>query len=70
MWIMNADKRFDRLLNDVRFAQLVSVMESLIWNKDGRYTYEEMLDAVYVAQVRFLERNPTTTMIELKNDID
>lgn len=57
----NRDKRFDRALNDARFAHLVKVIEQMLYH-DTRITYDEILDAAFVAYCKYREANPTLVM--------
>lgn len=63
----NQDRRFDRFFNDSRFHALVKFMENLFYS-DNRFTYEEVLDAAFVARCRFIEMNPSATMIALDRE--
>jgi hypothetical protein len=57
----NQDKRFDRYMNDNRFATIVKHFEQLLYS-DTRVTYDEILDAAFVAYVKYREANPTMVM--------
>lgn len=58
---MNKDERFNRYTKDPRFHRLVKVIEDWFYS-DNRITYEEVLDAAYVARVRYVELNPTVVL--------
>lgn len=57
----NQDPRFERYLQDAKFHHLVQMIENLFYS-DHRVTYENILDAAYVARVRYVEMNPTITL--------
>lgn len=57
----NQDKRFDRYMNDNRFATMVKHFEQLLYS-DTRVTYDEILDAAFVAYVKYREANPASTL--------
>lgn len=57
----NQDPRFERYMRDARFHALVQMVEHAFYS-DNRVTYEEMLDAVFVARIRYIERNPAATL--------
>lgn len=57
------DRRFERFRNDARFATMVKSFEALLYSEQ-RITYDEILDAAFVAYVRYREMNPTLVMIE------
>lgn len=63
----NQDRRIDRAMNDPRFATLVKYMEALFYS-DHRFTYDEVLDAVFVAQMKYITANPTLAMIKLERE--
>lgn len=58
----NRDRRIERYQNDARFNQLVSMIEHLFYS-DNRVTYEEILDAAFVARIRFVEFNPSINLV-------
>jgi hypothetical protein len=53
----NQDRRIERFRQDAKFSQLVRLIENLFY-QDAGITYEEVLDAAYVARVRYIEMNP------------
>ena len=52
----NHDRRYERYQNDATFHQAVRVMGQLI--DEHGFTHQDLLDAVFVSYMRFLELNP------------
>jgi hypothetical protein len=52
----NQDPRFVRYQNDPTFHRVVRSMDALI--EQHGFTHQDLIDAVFVAYMRFLERNP------------
>ncbi len=58
---MNRDNRYERYQNDATFHAVVRSMDNLI--EQHGFTHQDLIDACFVAYMRFLERNPVPLMI-------
>lgn len=58
---MNLDHIFKRYQEDANFHQVVRSMDNLIVQHG--FTHQDLIDAVFVAYMRFLERNPVPLMV-------
>lgn len=57
----NLDPRYARYQQDATFHQVVRLMDDLIV-KHG-FTHQDLIDASFVAYMRFIERNPVPLMV-------
>lgn len=57
----NQDRRYDRYMHDAKFHQAVKLMDNLI--SEHNFTHQDLQDAVFVAYMKFLERNPVPLAI-------
>lgn len=58
---MNKDPRYERYRNDAKFHQVVRCMHNMI--TEHGLTHQDLMDAVFVAYMKFLELNPVPLSI-------
>lgn len=58
---MKQDRRYERYQHDPTFYQVVRSLDNLI--EQHGFTHQDLIDACFVAYMRFLERNPVPLMV-------